>query len=453
MKHLRWAEPALFALGLLLRLLLPFTFDVHGGADFWNHEHYARWLLIHEPPPPSAFSMEAFHPPGWYRLAAAMLARGYSDQSLIWISVVAGCARLSIVWWALRRVFPDRPVVRCTALALAALTASSLQVDGTVGGEGLHALLATAALAAVVLGLAAGGASRWGFALAAGLLVGIDFRVKVSALVVAGLLALAALLDATFTRGRPIVRLGRAAPWLWGLVLAVLVALPQARDNQRLWGEWFPSSFTTTQKTLMGRIPKVELLDRRPGSFYWEWDASLFEYPFASEDKHKEVRFWPTLVASSFVDHYGFFFVWPPPTDEKPLQVNFRPMPQIAFWPARFAFAGGALVALATMLAFFGALAAAVRRRNAVWLAGLALPFAALAGLLQFAVAYPFDDYGVVKGAYLQFAAAPLCALAGLALEFLLRRNKWIAGVLVAAIVMVGGYTLFARGVALLHPL
>jgi 4-amino-4-deoxy-L-arabinose transferase-like glycosyltransferase len=453
MKQLRWAEPALFALGLLLRLLLPFTFDVHGGADFWNHEHYARWLVLHDPPPPNAFSVEAFHPPGYYWLAASLLGRGYSDQSLIWISVLAGCARLALVWWGLRRLFPDRPVVRTCALALAALTASSLQIDGTVGGEALHALLSTAALAGVLFGLGAAGARRWLYALAAGLLVGLDFWVKVSALVVAGVVALAALLDGACTLGRPLERVGRAVPWLWALVLAAAVAAPQALRNQHLWSEWLPSSFTTTQKVLLTRVAKTELLDRRPGSFYWEWDASLFEFPFASEDKNKEVRFWPTLVASTFVDHYAFYFVWPPPTGEKTVQVNFRPVPPIAFWPARIALTGGTLIALGTALGFFGALAAALRRRNAVWLAGLALPCAAILGLLQFAVAYPFDDYGVVKGAYLQFAAAPLCALAGVALEFLLRRNKRLAGILVAAVVMVGGYTLFARTVALLHPL
>ena len=445
----RWPELAVVALGLTLRLLLPFTFDVHNGADFWSHAPYIRWYAQSWAPPPLNLSVEVFHPPGYYWLAGGFLRLGVTLQSVSWLSALPGCMRLIFFWLALQVVFPSRARVRLVALLVAVAIPSSLQIDGMLNAEALHAALAGAALLLIVAGLRTDDARRWVFAATAGLVIGLALLVKVSAVVLVGALALAALADAWAASGESRVR--RAAPWLCGVAFAVAVAAPQYLRNQRIWGSLLPNSFETTQSFVANRTRDIPLLDRRPLEFYYAWQPSYFEYPFATERKSEPIRFWPTLVVSTFVDHYAFFFVWPPPTDEKPLAVNFRRMPEIALWPARLSFAGGTLLALVVVIAWWAALWAALKRRDAVWLTCLGLPCAAILAQLQFAVAYPFDNYGVIKGAYTQFAAAPLYALVGVAVDWLLnRRQRALAVLILAALALVAFYTLFARGVALL---
>jgi hypothetical protein len=73
----------------------------------------------------------------------------------------------------------------------------------------------------------------------------------------------------------------------------------------------------------------------------------------------------------------------------------------------------------------------------------------ATVGQLHFAVRFPNDNSGPVKGAYLQFAAPVYCALTGLAIAALWNRRTVLSRLLavggMAAIVLVGVYTVYAK--------
>src|SRR5205085_7782734 len=100
---------------------------------------------------------------------------------------------------------------------------------------------------------------------------------------------------------------------------------------------------------------------------------------------------------------------------------------------------GGTVVALVTLLAWFGTMRALWRRRADgdpdPRLALLLAPFGAFLGLVHFVTKYPNDTLGPIKGAYLQFAAPVLCALFGVGVAWMWRRRArwwWRAGALTA---------------------
>ena len=52
-------------------------------------------------------------------------------------------------------------------------------------------------------------------------------------------------------------------------------------------------------------------------------------------------------------------------------------------------------------------------------------PLGALIGQIHFATKYPNDNFGPIKGAYLQFVAPVLCALFGVGVAWMWRRARW----------------------------
>jgi hypothetical protein len=70
-----------------------------------------------------------------------------------------------------------------------------------------------------------------------------------------------------------------------------------------------------------------------------------------------------------------------------------------------------------------------------------------LAAALQFAVVHPIDDYGVVKGAYLMFAAPVAFALFGLAVDWGHRKRVRlpVAGALWGSLLVLAWYSVSAR--------
>jgi hypothetical protein len=219
--------------------------------------------------------------------------------------------------------------------------------------------------------------------------------------------------------------------------------------NFMLWKERFPTSFNTTEKWKVRPIAHIPPWDRRPLDFYVGWQWSYFAHPYESEDKFVKVRFWPTLVASTFVDYYNYRFFPPPAKDESAVQANWRMLPRAGYWSSRVSYAGGILLAATVTVAWCAAAWHAIRRREAWSLVALAVPALSVAALLRFSAHHPFDDYGVIKGNYCQFAAAPLYALTGLAVEWLWARRRAFAVPILLALVCVAQYTLWARFTAL----
>jgi len=74
-------------------------------------------------------------------------------------------------------------------------------------------------------------------------------------------------------------------------------------------------------------------------------------------------------------------------------------------------------------------------------------PFFTLLAALQFATAFPIDDYGVIKGAYVTFGAPAFYGLFGVAAGWAQRQPiRWpLLGVLVFALWFVAAYTFDCR--------
>lgn len=114
---------------------------------------------------------------------------------------------------------------------------------------------------------------------------------------------------------------------------------------------------------------------------------------------------------------------------------------------------GGTLIGLVTAIVWFAAVRRLWRRRDDgepdQRFALLLVPLIGLLGQLRFAIKYPNDDFGPIKGAYLQFFAPVLCALFGLGVAWMWRRGgrRWRAPALAAlgALALVAAYSLHAR--------
>lgn len=108
-------------------------------------------------------------------------------------------------------------------------------------------------------------------------------------------------------------------------------------------------------------------------------------------------------------------------------------------------------MAVVTGLAWLIAARRMARRRDARLVPVLTAALA-VAGQLHYAVSFPADDWGPVKGAYLQFAAPAFFALFGIAADALGRRRRTrpLAVACVLALALVAGYTLYCRGLAVL---
>ena len=106
------------------------------------------------------------------------------------------------------------------------------------------------------------------------------------------------------------------------------------------------------------------------------------------------------------------------------------------------------------MIAWLGAARALWRRRDDgepdPRFALLLAPLGALIGQLHFATKYPNDNFGPIKGGYLQFVAPVLCALFGVGVAWMWRRRarwRWRVPALAAmgAIALVAAYSVHAR--------
>src|SRR6185369_15337915 len=98
------------AVGFLLRLLLPFSYDVKDGYDYYSHAPYVDWFIKQDKLPPTTLVREVFHPPGFYWLSGHILRFGGTHQTLVWVSALSGCLRLFLIWYGLRLLFPTRPL-------------------------------------------------------------------------------------------------------------------------------------------------------------------------------------------------------------------------------------------------------------------------------------------------------------------------------------------------------
>jgi hypothetical protein len=433
-------ELAIITLGVTLRMSMYFRFDVRRGFDWWWHWQYVWWLAHHFALPNPDQSLEFFHPPLYYFLAGGMVRLGAEIPTVAWLSIACGCLRLLVIAWGLRRWVPD-PLARLTALALAAVFPTSVFIDGMETGEALSNLLC-----AVALFLGAASFERLGLwrargAALTGLVLGLALLTKVSATTLVAAIGLVALLELLQHRDP----LRRLAPWLAALALIGATSGWYFARNHRLKGQYLLSSFDCFERNRALGIENIPYRDRRERDFVTHWSLEVHRDPYVPSAT-KPPRFFPLLLASTFVDSYNFGFK-PHPAHEPYRIVNSQSLAPDLLWPSRLSFHGGLVIALVTVAAWLAVAWQALRRRRPDWQLFLAVPLLTLLAQLHFAWQYPFEFLGVVKGIYLQYGAPPLYALFGLGVAWLWRRpvGRPLAVVALASLGLVAGYTVYCR--------
>jgi hypothetical protein len=225
------------------------------------------------------------------------------------------------------------------------------------------------------------------------------------------------------------------------LAVAVAVSAPYYGYNAIRYGKPAPTAFDGTWAGMMKPLEGVPYWRRRPATFWLPCPESIWERPFWPTCG-SPAHFLPLLVATTFSDYLSYGFA---PQGRGDYLVNRQAFSSGVVPFARASVAGGAVIAAVTAGAWLVALAHVLRRRRAPWLFLLLAPLFVLLGQVHFAVTYPFDNMGHVKGSFLQSCAPPLFALFGLAVAHLWRRARLIAMVPLGALATVAAYAVACR--------
>lgn len=393
-------EVSIFTLGVLLRMSMTWRYHAE-----WGYDAEAHWLYIqsiaHGSLPDPATNFIAYHPPLYHAIAAGLVKLGASWQSLTWLSVICGVARLGIIWAGLELIIPSR-LARLAALALAATLPSSLMIDGMIGNESLNCLLCAAAM---LLWL------RGGPSAAIGLISGLALLAKTSAIAILAAFGLRRWATIAF------------------VCLIVISGVHLLRGHSP-----FATSYDIAP-AVMGHLAmdKPYLSRRSLGFLAWSW--AIYETPYYPVAVS---RFFPALIASTFVDYYNHSFAGIPPDQSSEIVANGRPLTGSLLWMGRLAMIGGTMVFIGTLAAWVLSIRRVIIDRKWQSFGLLLIPFLATLLSFAFAVKYPYDAHGVIKGAYVQFAAPPLYAMFGLAVE----RSPTI---LLGGLSLITAYSIYCR--------
>jgi 4-amino-4-deoxy-L-arabinose transferase-like glycosyltransferase len=424
---LRRVPPELLVLLLGFALRFSFVTELRASYDLVDHQRYTDWFRDHWTLPSMRLSRLTYGPPLYYLLAGKIRAMGQGWPTLIGWSAVLGTLRLALLWWALRRLLPTSTLGRVAALSLAAVLPAAVHIDGMVNNESLSMLACWATMACW---LRFGGASddarlRWG--LATGVLLAIALLTKFSAV----MLVIAAVGAAVLEWGR------RATPWVAGVLVAVVLVSPYYARNREQTGLVFPTAFELLDAgAISQQVRDTPVYARRPLTFYWQFEPAVWERPYWSTGAG---QFWSTLVAVTYADYSAYHFS--PRTEAPPP----RGWSEATLARAGRSVLGGTVIGVITAGAWLVCLVLALWRREAPWAAMLVVSALAIVGQLFFATKYPVDHYGVIKGTYIQFGAAPLYVCFGLAVSRRGVLGRALAVVGLGALALVAYYTLTSR--------
>jgi 4-amino-4-deoxy-L-arabinose transferase-like glycosyltransferase len=448
---MRSVAPELLVLlfGILLRLSLNRWYYVGFGYDYPAHHQYIRYLVEHGHLPPYDLNAASYHPPLFYLLAALIEGSGLSPQAVGWISIISSCLQLVLLWWGMRLYIPGWRVAHVLALAVAAVVPASVQVAGMVSNEALSDLFCTGATLLLPQIFLRRGRSALTYGASAGACVGTALLTKISGsiVLVAFFVALGLLVCRT-RKWTPIRNPLRAAA-LMMVVIAALCGWHYTR-HKVLYGKFVLTGYDQWHD--VDPTQKKPYLDRRTLGFVLGWDSQIVaKRPFWPVASVPHARFWPMLVATTFSDYYNAAFA-PKPSPGlggSTLAINGRWMRPSAIAPARRSVAGGIALAVLTVAGWLCAARALWYRRDHGRLTILLVGLFAVLGQLHFAIQYPYDPFGPIKGAYLQFAGPVYCGLTGFTLAALWRHRTLLSRLLfsvgVVAILAIASYTLYAR--------
>jgi 4-amino-4-deoxy-L-arabinose transferase-like glycosyltransferase len=284
----------------------------------------------------------------------------------------------------------------------------------------------------------------WG--IAAGAMSGLALLTKISNLILPAVLACGALLELVQRRDLALrQRVARLPAWLAALALGLALASPQYIHNRIEHGRALLDGWhkRETAATIQAAAHRRDVLDRRTLGFVVGLTADVVRFPYHPLGTDPTARFWPTLIASTFCDYYNYSFNQPRDRAGSVFANGRAVGLGRTLQVAQASVSAGFGVALLAVVGWLVALVRLLRAREVVRPTVMLLPLLCTAGLLQMAIAYPFDFEGVVKGHYFHFASVPLYALFGLVVAWLLER-RWLVplGVLgVLLIIPPGVYT------------
>jgi hypothetical protein len=447
LRHRR-PELSLFLLAVLLRMTMAWRYDATWNYDSEEHWAVVRWVAEHHRVPPVEALLEAYHPPLYYVTAAVLFNLGVSRANMVWLSVTCGTIRLALLWAGLELYLPRSRVARIAALALAAVLAASVHLDGMCYGEPMSGMWITGAMLLVPAAFRRPPATRWRVSIGLGLLLGIAMLTKVSALTIVLSLGMAAFAEFAFSGRDWKTRCQDLAAWAGMLAVCAAVCGWFYARNVRDYGEPFVTTFELpSQHWLVAEKQKVPYLDRRALGYVVGWNMAMYDFPYYPSTMGQYPRFFPAAVASTFVDFWNFSFSGIDPRTPSPIWAGSRPISTRVLAASQYAIVGGTVVFVATLVAWLLVTPRTFRRRDWGLFAILLMPLAMVSLALHFAIQDPVDNYGVVKGAYMHFAAPPLYCLFGVAVAWSRRKPiRWpLFAALLGALWLVATYTFYCR--------
>jgi hypothetical protein len=444
--------PELSALGagILIRLSMALLYDARIGFDFNGHWPHIQYIATRHALPPLDFNTTAPHPPLYHLIAAAVVAAGLGPGALGWMAALWGMLRLGLVWAGLEKWLPESRLARVIALALAAVLPAAAHLDGMITNETLVMLMSAAVFVVTPSAIVAARTGRIGPMLGLGALLALALMSKVSASVL--IVAVAVAIGLEIVRTRPPAAWGRALrvralPIIAGALVLAAVAGPWIVRNLVLYGKAAPSAYEGALKRNQAPYEAMPYFDRRPLGFYLGWNLGIYVHPLYPAAIKPNARFFPVLIASTFNDYYIFSY-----SGGGRYRTD-RSVSAAGVTLGCLSVGAGTAIALVTVIAWFGAVRVLWRRRDDgapdPRFALLLAPLGALLGQIHFATKYPNDNFGPIKGAYLQFVAPVLCALFGVGVAWMWRRARrgWRVAALAAigCVALVAAYSAHAR--------
>ena len=444
--------PELCALGagILIRLSMALLYDARIGFDFNAHWPHIQYIATRHALPPLDFNATAPHPPLYHLIAAAVVATGLGPGALGWMAALWGMLRLGLVWAGLEKWLPESRLARVIALALAAVLPAGAHLDGMITNETLVMLMSAAVFVVTPSAIAAARTGRIGPMLGLGALLALALMSKVSASVL--IVSVAVAIGLEIVRTRPPAAWGRALraralPVIAGALVLAAVAGPWIVRNLVLYGKAAPSAYEGSAKRNQAPYEAMPYFDRRPLGFYLGWNLGIYVHPVYPAGIKPNARFFPVLIASTFNDYYIFSY-----SGGGRYRTD-RFVSAAGVTLGCLSVGAGTAIALVTVIAWFAAVRVLWRRREDgepdPRFALLLAPLGALLGQLHFATKYPNDNFGPIKGAYLQFVAPVLCALFGVGVAWMWRRarRRWRIPALAAigCLALVAAYSAHAR--------
>jgi 4-amino-4-deoxy-L-arabinose transferase-like glycosyltransferase len=442
----RIPECAVLVLGVFLRMTMRWSYRPAWGFDSSGHFEYIDWILKHRAVPPADAFFHAFHPPLFYSIAAAIA--GENRTTAVWISIFFGTLRLGVIWAGLEICFPQQRWARLSALALAAVIPASVHTDGLVYGEPLNGFLIAAAMLVTLIAFRRPARSRWRWTTLLGVIFGLAMLTKISAVIILigiGIAALSEFVLSVHSDWR--TRWENLLPWSATLLVCIALCgwyyVPIAQKYGRPFITSFDTFHTDPAWDPQGKPP----IERRTFGFVVGWNRDIYQVPYWPTAALPYSRFFPLVLTSTFVDYWNFSFSGLSPERPAELSANNRPLTRKLMNVSRLSVIGGTFIALATSIAFAACLRYGLRRRRWDIMALLFGAGLTVLSALYFALQYPCDNNGVIKGNYLLFGAPPLYAMFGVAVAWAQRKpSRWILLVgLLGSLYLVASYTLYCR--------